>query len=113
MDKALEYVLTFVGGFVIGYLSRTIQDSFVKSRTDTKINRVLLEEIVAFVVVVAWLISVFVSVVYPDRQVPLAVHILMGAVVGFIYKNENPILSLIAKNVSIRNDEKPSSKNTP
>lgn len=79
-------IITFILGTITGY---TVHDFFKKTlmmSEDSSRNFLILT------VTAVWFISMLVSVVNPTYQVPVAVHGIMGAIVGFFFykgkKNE-------------------------
>lgn len=72
-------IITFILGNISGYL---LHDFFKKSlmmSEDSSRNLLILA------VTAIWVISMLVSVVNPAYQVPVAVHGIMGAIVGFFF----------------------------
>lgn len=72
-------VVTFILGNITGYF---LHDFFKKSlmmNEDNSKNLLLLS------VTVIWVISMLVSIINPAYQVPVAVHGIMGVIVGFFF----------------------------
>lgn len=89
MTPALQYVITAIVFALLGFFLGFFSHDFIKKNTlmseDSGKNLVLL------VVTILWGISMVVSVVNPNYNVPIEVHALMGGIVGyFFYKPKRP-----------------------
>lgn len=72
-------IISFILGFFAGFITREAIRKFEKG-ADFYRNLVLLA------VVTVWCISVLVDILYASYETPLALHGLMGAIVGYFYK---------------------------
>ncbi len=68
----------FALGFILGYVVRGYKEKF-NSTIDN-------EKFIALLVSLIWAISVIVDMLNPVYDTPIALHGLMGAIVGFYYK---------------------------
>lgn len=79
MDHFVIALVSFSLGLVSGYiLHDLVRKSLMMDENNSK-NLLLLS------VTVVWVISMFVSIVNPNYQVPVPVHGIMGAIVGFFF----------------------------
>jgi len=72
-------LVTFLLGNVSGYL---LHDFMKKSLQIEESNS---KNFLLFVVTIIWAISMIVGIVNPSYEVPVAVHGLMGAIIGFFF----------------------------
>lgn len=77
--NAVLGIVTFVLGIVVGYLGHDFMKKSLSMNEDNSKNLLIL------CVTVVWVISMIVSVVNPNYQVPIPVHGIMGAIVGFFF----------------------------
>lgn len=79
MENMIVGLIAFTLGIVIGYvLHDFLKKSLMMDENSSK-NLLLLA------VTVIWVISMLVSIVNPVYQVPIPVHGIMGAIVGFFF----------------------------
>lgn len=105
MQCGYVWVAFLIGGIFLGYIMRLVHERLINTGKYKALeNTEALEEVVMFVIVGAWLVSVLVSFVLPDKEVPLAMSLLMGSVVGYLFKKENPVLQGIKKGITIGKD---------
>lgn len=90
----LQTLTGAVGGFVAGYTTKTL---LIKFTHREQVSKEMISEIVVLIVSFAWLASILVLLNNPVFQIPFAVHALMGAVVGWLFKIENPLLGLVSR----------------
>lgn len=75
----------FLIGNVSGYFMHDFMKKTLQMSEDSSKNFVM------FSVTLVWVMSMVVGLLNPQYQVPLAVHTLMGAIVGFFfYKPKQP-----------------------
>lgn len=72
-------ILAFIVGNVTGYFLHDFLKKTLSLSESTSKNFVL------FIVTISWLMAMLVSLLNPAYQVPLPVHGLMGAIVGFFF----------------------------
>lgn len=72
-------IITFVTGNLSGYLFHDFLKKSVGMNEDNSKNLLLLS------VTIIWVISMLVSLINPQYQVPVPVHGIMGIIVGFFF----------------------------
>lgn len=72
-------IITFILGNVTGYFLHDFFKSTLMMSENSSKNLLLLS------VTVVWVISMLVSIINPAYQVPVPVHGIMGAIVGFFF----------------------------
>lgn len=77
MGKATVF---FFMGFATGWIVRGIRD-----KSNSSINN---EKVIALLVAGIWAVSVIVDMINPSYETPIAIHGLMGGIVGFYYKDK-------------------------
>lgn len=81
----MKALVGFSIGFSAGWITRGLRD-----KSQTNIDN---EKVIALLVAFIWAISVIADIINPSYDTPIALHGLMGGIVGFYYKkkfkNEN------------------------
>lgn len=72
-------IITFLLGAAFGYFTHDFMKKSLLMDENSSKNLLLLA------VTVIWVISMLVSIINPTYQVPIAVHGIMGAIVGFFF----------------------------
>jgi len=86
MEQLLINLLSFLSGTVFGWIV-----SKIYCTKGIKFNG---KNILLMAVAIAWLISIVAEVINPSiYSTPVAVHAIMGAVVGSLFKGNNPLWS--------------------
>lgn len=75
--ELLTALLVFVLGFATGYFAGIC----IREATQVQIRHAI-----AIVIAFAWFVSLLASVLDPGYQTPIAVHGMMGAVVGYLFQ---------------------------
>lgn len=88
MDSAItqQLVVAFIT-FLLGNLSGYFLHDFLKK--SMQISENMSKNFVLLIVSLIWATSMVVGLLNPTYQVPLAVHGLMGAIVGFFFYKPN------------------------
>lgn len=92
LGQPLYQILIFVVGFTTGYLT----SAYIKSADDATARRTI-----AFIITFVWLLTVFASIGVPEYETPLAVHGVMGAVVGYLFARDSGITADLGRDVSV------------
>lgn len=79
MENFVLGIVTFSLGILVGYV---LHDFIKKSLTMDENNS---KNLLLLSVTVVWVVSMLVSIVNPNYQVPVPVHGIMGAIVGFFF----------------------------
>ena len=79
MSQIISALVIFALGNVSGYF---LHDTLKKTMNVSESNS---KSFLLFVVTIVWAISMLVGVVNPAYVVPLPVHAIMGAIVGFFF----------------------------
>ena len=74
-------LIASVVGFVCGYLMR--------GHLGSKLDGASGASFILLIVACAWALSVIFDIASPTYETPIAIHGLMGLIVGFFYKNKN------------------------
>ena len=78
-NQLIIALTAFLLGNVSGYLLHDVLKRTIKMSDDSSKNFLLV------VVTLVWAISMLVDIVSPEYEVPIAVHGLLGAIVGFFF----------------------------
>lgn len=92
LGQPLYGVLIFVVGFTTGYVT----SAYIKSADDATARRTI-----AFLITFVWLLTVFASIGVPEYETPLAVHGVMGAVVGYLFARESGLKADLGRDISV------------
>ncbi len=79
LQNAIISIVSFALGNLTGYFLRGIIDDKVKDESPNTL--------VLIAVTAVWVVSTMVDIASTQYETPLVVHTLMGAIVGFFYKN--------------------------
>ena len=74
-------LILWLFGFFCGVLFKHIIDRFTREKDNSK----LINHIVLFVIIFAWLLSNVIDWLDPNYATPLALHVLMASPVGFYF----------------------------
>lgn len=80
MQNLITGIIAYVAGLLTGIFAGRI--IYTKDRQST-IN----SDMILLVVTVVWALSMIVDIASPTWETPVAVHGLMGAIVGFFYRS--------------------------
>ena len=75
-----KIIVCFSIGFILGWISRGIREQYV-SNIDN-------EKLIALLISFIWALSIIIAIINPNYETPLALHGLMGGIVGFYYKQK-------------------------
>lgn len=76
-EMSVLVIVSFVVGFLLGYLSAIVLTKTVKFTSNT---------FVLIVVILVWALTRIVDLIDPNFTTPLALDTLAGIIVGFFYK---------------------------
>jgi len=80
MNELIIGILAYLSGLLTGIFA----GRFFYNKQDSK---ALNSNLVLFVVTAVWAVSMIVDIATPSYETPVAVHGLMGAIVGFFYRS--------------------------
>jgi len=80
----VENLITGIIAYVAGLLTGIFAGRIVYSKGD---KSTLNSDMILLVVTVIWALSMIVDIASPTWETPVAVHGLMGAIVGFFYRS--------------------------
>lgn len=81
MENIIIGIIAYISGVLTGiFAGRIFFDKKMKQGT-------LNADLVLLVVTVVWGLSMIIDIASPTWETPIAVHGLMGAIVGFFYKS--------------------------
>ena len=83
LDPVMQQLITEVIFFIIGNITGYITHDFLKR--SMAINDNTSKNILLYVVTFIWGLGMIVSVINPAYNVPVPVHAIMGAIVGFFF----------------------------
>lgn len=75
-------IISLIVGIVIGYAIHDFAQHTLQMSEDISKNLLILA------VTIVWVISMLVSIAMPSYQVPIPVHGIMGAIVGYFFYNK-------------------------
>lgn len=78
-----KVIMTLIIGFILGWVTRGWKEKY-QSNIDN-------EKVITLMITISYIISVLASIANPAYQTPLALHGLMGTVLGFYFKNKPKI----------------------
>lgn len=80
MTNIIIPILSYIAGILTGIFAGRI---YYKKMDNKNLN----SDMVLIVVTVIWAISMIIDIASPTWETPVAVHGLMGAIVGFFYRS--------------------------
>lgn len=83
MDAGTSNIIFGFIGFVIGAITGYFGHDIMKKTL--QIDEANSKNFLLFVVTIVWAVGMIVGIVNPAYQVPIPVHALMGAIVGFFF----------------------------
>lgn len=79
MENIIIAVISYIAGLISGIFAGRL---FFRENVKKNLN----SDLVLLVVTAVWAISMLIDIASPTWETPVAVHGLMGAIVGFFYR---------------------------
>lgn len=91
----LGTVLLAVGSFLAGYALGHVSPTRLFTARAPEYR-----ELIVAIIALVWTFSVIADVFVPNYQTPIYIHLIMGAVAGYLFGIENPIFSSFSERKS-------------